>query len=141
MTGRNKDEGGWARDRREKSWLVLLLAPGNVKGADRLHIVLSRVVGHRFTPHLLQPEDSAAPSLQYLSRLAPHKEMTEKLAGRAAWVPGNKSKLAGGWVPGGIEDALQSMGHEEHLRGIVVTAGLRHSHAWWQWPEDLPCLA
>lgn len=141
MKGDGKEEGGRRAGSRQESWLVLLLAPGNVKGADRLHTVLSPVVGHGFTPHLLQPEDSAAPSLQYLSRLAPHKEMTEKLAGWAAWVPGNKSKLAGGWVPGGIEDALQSMGHKEHLRGIVVTAGLRHSHAWWQWPEDLPCLA
>lgn len=51
----------------------------------------------------------------YLSRLAPHKEVAEKLAGWAAWVPGNKSKLTGSWAPGGIEDALQGMGHQEHL--------------------------
>lgn len=63
----------------------------------------------------LQPEDGTVLGLQYLSRLAPHKEMAEELAGWAARVPGNKSKLAGGWVPGGIEDTLQSVGHEEHL--------------------------
>lgn len=55
------------------------------------------------------------PGLKYLSRLAPHKEVAETLAGWAARVPGNESKLTGGWAPGGIEDTLQGMGHQEHL--------------------------
>lgn len=59
----------------------------------------------------LQPEDGSAPGLPYLSRLAPDKEMAEELAGWAARVPGDKGKLAGSWVPGGVEDTLQSMGH------------------------------
>lgn len=83
----------------------LLPAPGNVKGADVLHTASVTMDSP------LQPEDGTALGLRYLSRLAPHKEMAEELAGWASWVPGNKSKLAGGWVPGGIEDALQSMGH------------------------------
>lgn len=72
---------------------------------------MSRVLMYYTQHSRCHHEDSTALGLPYLSRLAPHKEVAEELAGWASWVPGNKSKLAGSWVPGGIEDTLQSMGH------------------------------
>lgn len=40
VTGMSQDEGGWAGQRREKSWLALPPAPENVKDADVFHTVL-----------------------------------------------------------------------------------------------------
>lgn len=67
------------------------------------------------TQSLRPPWWSPASSPRYLSWLAAHKEVTEELAGWAAWVSSHEGKLAVGRAPGGVEDAPQGMRHQKHL--------------------------
>lgn len=74
------------------------------------------------------PTPASAPGPRYLSRLVAHKEVAEEFAGWVLGVSGHEGKLAFGWAPGRVEDAPQSMSHQEHLGWGGAGGGLHQSH-------------